>query len=159
MGHLRNFTQNSKVRLQRRIEVLEFFQKVFKACGRFEQLGDSFLYFWILDALNDEVSFHPIFAFGLASEHQVSSIFFCILLNVAPIEWWNFMFSALVLSSLLSFDHSYLFTPPHTSVSVAKADDYLVTKGLLVGGERLEAGMRRTPLDVLEIFSFIRSMR
>ena len=76
---------------------MEFFQKVFKGCGRFEQFGGSFLKFRILDALNDEATFHPILGFGLASEHRVSSKFFCILLNVAPIEQWNFHFQRVSL--------------------------------------------------------------
>ena len=86
-----------EVRLKRRREVLEFFQKVLKACGRFEQFGDSFLKFRILDALNDEVSFDPIFGLCLPSEHQVSSEIFCILLNVAPIERSNFHFQRVSL--------------------------------------------------------------
>ena len=73
---------------------MEFAQKILKACGPFEQSGDSFLEFRILDALNNEISLHPIIGFGFASEHQVSSKFFCILLNVAPIERWNFHFQS-----------------------------------------------------------------
>ena len=76
---------------------MDFFQELFKACGRFEQLGDSFMKFRILDPLNDEVSFHPIFGFCLASEQQVSSKSFCILLKFAPIEWWNFHFQRVSL--------------------------------------------------------------
>ena len=73
---------------------VEFAQKIFKARGFFEQSGDLFLEMRIFDALNNEISFHPILGFGFASKHQVSTKCFRILHNVAPIEWGNLHFQS-----------------------------------------------------------------
>ena len=71
----------------------------------------------MFDALNDEISFYPILCFGFAREHQVSFKLLRMLLNLAPIEWWNFGFQS-VSRILFTVIRPFMFI--HTSTHFCK---------------------------------------